>query len=111
MSGTRHLRSDETTDVFKAIADPTRRALLDQLRGGPRSVTALASSFPQSRPAISKHLKVLSTAGLLTERMVGREHVFALNPQSLREVAGWLDQYRAFWSVSLGKLKDHLEAK
>lgn len=104
-------RPSEERDVFKAIADPTRRALLDQLRAGPRSVTALASSFPHSRPAISKHLKVLSAAGLLTERMVGREHIFALHPESLREVAGWLDQYRVFWGTSLAKLKTHLEKK
>jgi DNA-binding transcriptional ArsR family regulator len=96
-------------DVFKAIADPTRRALLDQLRGGPLSVSALASCFSQSRPAISKHLKVLSTAGLLTERMVGREHIFDLHAASLREVAGWLEQYRVFWGTSLAKLKHHLE--
>lgn len=104
-------RSSDERDVFKAIADPTRRALLDQLRSGPRSVTALASSFPHSRPAISKHLKVLSTAGLLTERMVGREHIFELHPTSLREVAGWLDQYRVFWGASLANLKHHLEKK
>ena len=102
-------RPSEQRDVFKAIADPTRRALLDRLRSGSCSVSALASSFPHSRPAISKHLKVLSTAGLLTERMVGREHIFELHPQSLREVAGWLDPYRAFWGASLAKLKDHLE--
>lgn len=104
-------RQSDERDVFKAIADPTRRALLDQLRAGPRSVTALATAFPHSRPAISRHLKVLSTAGLLTERMVGREHIFELHPQSLREVAGWLDQYRVFWGASLAKLKHHLEEK
>lgn len=107
----RPLKQSEDGDVFKAIADPTRRALLDRLRAGPRSVTALATAFPHSRPAISKHLKVLSTAGLLTERMVGREHIFELHPDSLREVDGWLDQYRAFWGASLAKLKHHLEKK
>lgn len=102
-------RPSDEGDVFKAIADPTRRALLDRLSAGPCSVTTLASAFPHSRPAISKHLKVLSTAGLVTERMVGREHIFELHPQSLREVAGWLDPYRAFWGASLAKLKTHLE--
>jgi DNA-binding transcriptional ArsR family regulator len=100
---------ERESDVFKAIADPTRRALLDQLRGGPMSVNALASSFTSSRPAISKHLKVLSNAGLLKDHMAGREHIFELHPQGLREVAHWLDQYRRFWVGSLNKLKQHLE--
>jgi len=97
------------SDVFKAIADPRRRALLDQLRGGALSVGALASSFTCSRPAISKHLKVLSTAGLVKEHMAGREHIFELHPEALHEVANWLDQYRRFWGSSLIKLKQHLE--
>ena len=95
--------------VFKALADPTRRALPDQLKSGPQSVNVLAASFDSSRPAISKHLKVLATAGLLHEQMVGREHVFELRPEALHEVAVWLGTYRRFWSTSLRNLKHHLE--
>lgn len=102
-------QSASDNSVFRAIADPTRRALLDQLRSGPQSVNTLAASFECSRPAISKHLKVLATSGLLREQMVGREHVFELHPSALREVALWLHSYRRFWDTSLRNLKQHLE--
>ena len=100
-----------TEDVFRAIADPTRRALLDRLRSGPTAVNALASDFPQSRPAISKHLRTLRLAGLVTERKLGRENVYELQPLRLQQVSGWIEGYRSFWHVSLGNLKRHLEDK
>jgi DNA-binding transcriptional ArsR family regulator len=102
-------RADE--DVFRAIADPTRRAILDRLRGGPAPVNLLASDFAQSRPAISKHLRVLRQAGLVTEQRAGRERVYQLHPAPLHQVAGWIEGYRSFWHVSLNNLKRHLEKK
>ncbi len=101
----------DEVDVFRAIADPTRRAILDQLRAGPTPVNALASAFEQSRPAISKHLKVLRDAHLVSEQRAGRERYYQLEPQPLREVAGWLESYRSFWLTSLTQLKRFLEEK
>lgn len=96
-------------DVFRAIADPTRRAILDRLRAGGAQVNVLASEFSHSRPAISKHLKVLRESRLVTERRVGRERVYELNPAPLQRVAAWAEGYRAFWTISLDNLKRHLE--
>jgi DNA-binding transcriptional ArsR family regulator len=96
-------------DVFHAIADPTRRAILDRLRAGPAPVNALASEFDQSRPAISKHLRVLRLARLVVEERVGRERLYELEPRGLQPVAGWLEGYRAFWQVNLDSLKRHVE--
>ena len=71
-------------DVFRAVADPTRRAILDRLRGGGTRVHALAAEFSQSRPAISKHLRVLRDAKLVYERKVGRERIYELDPRPLQ---------------------------
>lgn len=98
-------------DVFRAIADPTRRALLDRLRGGAAPVKALASEFSQSRPAISKHLRVLRDARLVREERVGRERVYEMDPMPLQRVAGWVEGYRSFWVTSLNRLKAHVERK
>jgi DNA-binding transcriptional ArsR family regulator len=102
-------RAQAHADVFKAIADPTRRAILDRLRVGPAPVNALAEDFQQSRPAVSKHLRVLRLARLVSEEKVGRERLYQLNPGPLRQVAGWLEGYRSFWALSLGRLKGYLE--
>lgn len=96
-------------DVFRAIADPTRRALLDRLRAGPAPVNDLAAEFEQTRPAISKHLRVLREAHLVEERRVGRERFYSLRPAPLQVAAGWLEGYRLFWQRNLDALKRHLE--
>jgi DNA-binding transcriptional ArsR family regulator len=102
-------RISADSDVFRAIADPTRRALLDRLRGGATPVKALAAEFAQSRPAISKHLRVLRNARLVREQRVGRERLYQIDPRPLQRVAGWIEGYRAFWVVSLNRLKSRLE--
>src|SRR5262245_49847408 len=102
-------RTRADADVFRAIADPTRRAILDRLRAGPTPVNALAADFAQSRPAISKHLRVLKTSRLVAERRVGRERLYELRPAPLQRVAGWVEGYRSFWQRSLGQLKRYLE--
>lgn len=106
-----HASAHASTDVFRAISDPTRRAILDRLRAGPTAVNALAADFSQSRPAISKHLRTLRECGLVREHRIGREHFYELQPTPLQQVSGWLEGYRAFWHVSLGRLKQRLESR
>lgn len=98
-------------DVYRAIADPTRRAILDRLRVGSAPVNALAADFLQSRPAISRHLRVLRYARLVREQRHGRERRYHLTPAPLKHVAGWMEGYRAFWQTSLSNLKRHLERR
>jgi len=98
-------------DVFRVISDPTRRAILDRLRAGPANAGALAADFRQSRPAISKHLRVLRQARLVTDTRIGRERMYAVDPLPLQSVAGWIEGYRAFWQASLARLKRNLEVK
>jgi DNA-binding transcriptional ArsR family regulator len=104
-------RARANADVFRAIADPTRRAILDRLRAGAAPVNALAADFSQSRPAISKHLRVLRQARLVREQRAGRERVYQLDSMPLQQVAGWIEGYRAFWQTSLDNLKRYLETK
>jgi DNA-binding transcriptional ArsR family regulator len=101
--------AEDRYDVFRAIADPTRRAILDRLRAGPTPVNALAADFQQTRPAISKHLRVLRDAALVSEQRVGRERVYQLHPRPLQQIAGWVEGYRSFWLSSLNGLKSYLE--
>jgi len=104
-------RARADTDVYRAIADPTRRGILDRLRAGPTPVNALAEDFQQSRPAISKHLRVLRQARLVREQRSGRERVYQLQAGPLRQVAGWIEGYRASWQTNLNNLKSYLEGK
>jgi DNA-binding transcriptional ArsR family regulator len=104
-------RANLQPDVFRAISDPTRRAILDRLRGGAAPVNVLASDFSSTRPAISKHLRVLKEARLVREQRVGRERLYQLDPVPLQRVAGWIEGYRAFWQLNLDSLKRHLERK
>ena len=97
--------------VFRAIADPTRRAILDRLRAGPANAGSLASDFRSSRPAISKHLKVLLRAKLVHNARIGRESIYTVNSVPLQSVMGWLEGYRAFWQASLQQLKRNLEGE
>ena len=101
----------QSTEVFRAISDPTRRAILDRLRDESRTVGTLALGFDVSRPAISQHLKVLRDAGLVRERKEGRNRIYALRPLPLRAVDAWLEDYRRFWERSLLGLKDYVEAE
>jgi DNA-binding transcriptional ArsR family regulator len=104
-------RIQARTDAFRAIADPTRRAILDRLRAGPANAGTLAADFRTSRPAVSRHLRVLREARLVVDTRIGRERLYAVNPVPLQSVAGWLEGYRSFWQASLTKLKRNLEAK
>jgi DNA-binding transcriptional ArsR family regulator len=95
--------------AFQALADPTRRAVLDLLRRGSQPAGAIAQAFPVSRPAISKHLRLLRRAHLVSEHREGRHRLYELNPQPLRAVDSWLEHYRAFWQNHLAGLKTFIE--
>jgi DNA-binding transcriptional ArsR family regulator len=95
--------------VFRALADPTRREILSLLRDGERRVGDLAANFHQSRPAISKHLRLLRTAGLVVTHQRGAARVCELNAKPLRAVHDWVRDYESFWSASLRSLKRHVE--
>jgi DNA-binding transcriptional ArsR family regulator len=102
-------RNPEVT--FQALADPTRRAVLDLLRRGSQPAGKIAGAFPVSRPAISKHLRLLRRAHLVREHREGRHRVYQLNPEPLRAVDNWIEQYRVFWTNSLNNLKAFVEAE
>jgi DNA-binding transcriptional ArsR family regulator len=88
---------DRLNDTFAALADPTRRAILARLMGGEATVTELAEPFAMTLPAVSKHLKVLEKAGLITRGREAQWRPCRLDADPLREVADWLDGYRRFW--------------
>ena len=100
-----------SSDAFLAVADPTRRALLDRLRHRSAPVRELAAGFAVSRPAISKHLRVLREAQLVACKRVGRLQVYTVRPEKLRNVAQWVEGYRRFWEINLTSLKNHLERR
>jgi DNA-binding transcriptional ArsR family regulator len=97
--------------TFSALADPTRRAVLDLLRQGTQPAGQIAKAFPVSRPAISKHLRLLRRAHLVQERREGRHRLYQLNPEPLKAVDSWLEQYRVFWQKNLANLKTFVEAE
>jgi len=97
--------------TFHALADPTRRAVLDLLRQGSQPAGQIARAFPVSRPAISKHLRLLRRAHLVREQRQGRHRFYQLNPEPLRAVDSWLEQYRVFWRANLASLKAFVEAE
>jgi DNA-binding transcriptional ArsR family regulator len=97
--------------TFEALADPTRRAVLDLLRRGSQPAGQIAGAFPISRPAISKHLRLLRRAHLVREHREGRYRFYELNPEPLRAVHSWIEQYRSFWTNSLSNLKAFVEAE
>ena len=106
-----YFASQMTSATFQALADPTRRAVLDLLRRGSQPAGQIAEAFPVSRPAISKHLRLLRRAHLVREHREGRNRVYQLNPEPLRAVDSWIEQYRSFWSTSLRNLKAFVEAE
>jgi DNA-binding transcriptional ArsR family regulator len=98
-------------DVFGAIASPVRRQVLDLLRRGPLRAGEVAAAFDMSRPAVSQHLGVLRSAGLISEERVGRERRYRIDGRPLREVAAWAADYERFWQDRLAALEGLLEEK
>jgi DNA-binding transcriptional ArsR family regulator len=96
--------------VFGALADPTRRAILTRLAGGEATVTELAAPFAMSMPAVSKHLKVLERAGLISRGRNAQQRPCRLEAAPLASVAEWVQTYRRFWEGSFDRLDEHLQA-
>src|SRR5512135_967537 len=95
-------------DVFQAIADPTRRAILDLLAAQPLTLNGVAEHFEISRPAISKHIKILAECGLVVIRQQGRERYCEVQLDKLTEVSTWVEQYRATWEQRFDRLEETL---
>jgi DNA-binding transcriptional ArsR family regulator len=101
--------SDKLSVTFGALADPTRRAILARLATGEASVTELAKPFELSLPGVSKHLKVLQRAGLITQGRNAQWRPCRLETARLKEVADWVGEYRRFWDESFERLDEYLE--
>jgi DNA-binding transcriptional ArsR family regulator len=102
--------AEQLDDTFAALADPTRRAILARLAEGEATVTELAAPFEMSMPAISKHLKVLERAGLITRGRTAQWRPCRLEARPLEDASAWLEQYRPFWEDSFERLAEHLRA-
>jgi DNA-binding transcriptional ArsR family regulator len=96
-------------DVFQAIADPTRRAIINIIANQPMNLNTVAEQFDVSRPAISKHIKILTQCGLITINQQGRERYCEAKLQKLNEVSEWVEQYRVLWNNKLDALENFLE--
>ena len=96
-------------DVFQAIADPNRRAILGLLATKTRNVNELADHFKISRPAVSKHIKLLTECGLISIKSIGRERLCEAKLEKLNEVSAWVEQYKVFWEYKLDALEKYLE--
>jgi DNA-binding transcriptional ArsR family regulator len=102
------MNQDQLSATFASLADPTRRAILARLASGEASVTELAVPFRMSLPAVSKHLKVLEQAGLITRGREAQWRPCRLKAAPLKDAVDWLEQYRKFWDESLDRLDDYL---
>jgi DNA-binding transcriptional ArsR family regulator len=102
------MADDPLSAIFAALADPTRRAILARLAGGDATVTELAEPFSISLPAISRHLKVLERAGLISRSRSGQWRSSSLQAAPLAEATAWMEQYRHFWDASFDRLDTHL---
>jgi DNA-binding transcriptional ArsR family regulator len=95
-------------DVFQAIADPTRREIIGMIAHQSMNLNAVAIKFKQSRPAISKHIKILTECGLIEIKQVGRERHCEAKLDKLNEVSKWIEQYKEFWNMKLDALENYL---
>ena len=102
---------DQLSATFSALADPTRRAILARLALGETSVTELAKPFEMSMPAVSKHLKVLERAGLISRGREAQWRPCRLDAGPLKEAAGWIEEYRRFWEQTLDRLDKYLRER
>lgn len=96
-------------DVFQAIADPTRRQILSMIAYGPLNINSVSEKFNVSRAAIYKHVKILRESGLVVIKQHGRERFCEARLEKLKEVSGWVEQYRKFWNAKLDSLEAYLE--
>jgi len=96
-------------DPFKALAHPIRRGIVEHLAAGPATVGEATAGFGVSKPAISKHLKVLEETGVVTRAVEGRTHLLSLDTEALEEAAGWMDRQRAIWTRLFDVVDDYLK--
>jgi DNA-binding transcriptional ArsR family regulator len=96
-------------DVFQAIADPTRRKIINMIAHQPLNLNSVAEQFHVSRPAISKHIKILTECGLIVVRQQGRERYCEAKLQQLNQVSDWVEQYKQFWNAKFDSLENYLE--
>lgn len=106
-----HRRRRKPDVVFRAVADPTRREILRLLRGGQQTVGEIARNFRMSRPAVSKHLRLLRAAGLVVTRQQGTSRHCGLNAKPLEVINDWLQDYRTFWTDTMQSLKNYVEGE
>ena len=101
--------TDQLSATFAALADPTRRAILARLAEGDATVTELARPFPVTLPAISRHLKVLERAGLISRERAAQSRPSRLRGEPLREATAWIETYREMWESRVDRLEEHLK--
>lgn len=102
---------DNAQPVFRALADPTRRAIISMLADGARPIGDIAAEFDMTRPAVAKHLNILREGGVISVERQGRERINRLNPDGLKTAADWLNYFDRFWDDRLAKLKTEVERK
>lgn len=105
------VRQEAAQPIFRALADPTRRAIIEMLAERPRAIGDIAAQFDMTRPAIAKHLRILAEGGVIAVESKGRERINRLNPRALKRAADWLNYFDRFWDSRLAKLKKAVEAK
>jgi DNA-binding transcriptional ArsR family regulator len=106
---TAELSEAELDRAFGALSDPTRRSILARLADGDAGVLDVAAPFPMSQPAVTKHLRVLEQAGLISRHRLARRRMCHLEPQRLKQLSDWVGSYREFWEESFGRLDELLE--
>ncbi len=105
------MSTDQLSDVLTAISHPSRRAIIGRLTAGPARFTDIAKPFELSLNAITKHLKLLERAGLISREKQGREVFISLHPEPLRLVSGWVHEYEQFWTERLDQFEEHFRKK
>ena len=105
----RMARASTTSDVFNAIAEPRRRAIIDCLGDAERGVNEISATLKLDQPSVSKHLRVLKEVSLVTMRRNGRERLYSVDAKALKPVHDWADSYRALWDHQIDKIKEHAE--
>jgi DNA-binding transcriptional ArsR family regulator len=103
------VEADAFSDVFRALADPTRRALFEQLNAREMTVSELTAGLAISQPAVSQHLAALRNAGLVFERREGRFAYYRADPKALKPLVGWIDRYRTYWPKRIARLRNVLK--
>jgi len=104
-------RAATSSDVFNAVAEPRRRAILDYLAGGEQAVTAVVDALGLDQPSVSKHLRVLRDVGLVSARRLGRQQLYRVNGMGLKPMYEWTRTYERFWTHQLGRIRQRAEGR